>query len=305
LLIRPGKGLASAADPLGGGMETRLLGDVAVVPTPDHTTLNDYTRQVYALTPYTDAARARPVGVPVGSPIPQTVGASSPIKHVFYVIRENRTYDQVLGDLAEGNGDSRLAIFGRDVTPNAHAIAQNFVVFDNFYVDADISYDGHAFATAAYAGDFIQKIWPSNLMNRGAQYLSEGGGFMRNPFGNITAPMLGYVWDYARRANVSVRSYGEFVVQTKDANGNVSAFETVPGLHGVVAPAYAGWDLDIPDGRRIDAWQQEFRQFEANGTLPQLSIIRLPNDHTAGTRAGAPTPRAMIAENDLALGRLV
>ena len=305
LLILSGKGLSSAANPLTGGMETRLLGAVASVPAPDRTTLAEYTRKVYALTPYTDAGLLRPAGVPIGSPVPQVVGGSSPIKHVFYVIRENRTYDQVLGDVAEGNGDPQLAIFGRDVTPNAHALAQNFVVFDNFYVDADVSYNGHAYSTAAYAGDFIEKIWQSNMMGRGAQYLAEGGGLMRNPFGNITAPMLGYLWDYARRANVSVRSYGEFVAHTRAANGAIAAVAAVPGLAGVVAPAYAGWDLEVADGRRVDAWLQEFRQFEADGNLPQLSIIRLPNDHTAGTRADSFTPRAMMAENDLALGRMV
>ena len=305
LLILSGKGLSPAPNPFTGGMETRLLGAVGIVPAPDRTTLAEYTRKVYSLTPYTDALRLRPAGVPIGSPVPQTVGDSSPIKHVFYVIRENRTYDQVLGDLVQGNGDQRLAIFGKDVTPNAHALAQNFVTFDNFYVDADVSYNGHAYSTAAYAGDFIEKIWQSNMMGRGAQYLAEGGGFMRNPFGNITAPMLGYLWDYARRASVSVRSYGEFVAHTRAANGDITAVEAVPGLAGVVAPAYAGWDLDVTDGSRIDAWLQEFRHYEADGNLPQLSIIRLPNDHTAGTRPGSFTPRAMMAENDNALGRLV
>ena len=305
IMILSGKGLSSAANPLSGGMETRLLGVASILPLPDRTTLNDYTRKVYALTPYTDAARVRPVGVPIGSPVPQTVGGSSPIKHVFYVIRENRTYDQVLGDLAEGNGDQRLAIFGRDITPNAHALAQSFVVFDNFYVDADVSYNGHAYSTAAYATDFIEKLWQTNLMSRGVQYLGEGGGFMRNPFGNVTAPMMGYLWDYARRAGLTVRSYGEFVAHTRAANGDIAAVETVPGLQGAVARNYAGWDLEVTDAKRIDAWLQEFRQFEANGNLPQLSIVRLPNDHTAGTRAGAPTPRAMMADNDVALGRLV
>jgi len=244
--------------------------------------------------------------VPVGSPIPRTVGGVSPIKHVFYVIRENRTYDQVLGDVTSGNGDPRLTIFGRDITPNAHALAQNFVLFDNFYVDADVSYNGHSYSTAAYATDFIEKMWQTSMVGRGGIYLGEGGGFMRNPFGNLAAPALGYIWDYARRANVSVRSYGEFVAHTsRSPSGDVVAMESVPGLRGRVAPAYAGWDLDIPDGKRIDNWLTEFRQFEANGNLPQLSIIRLPNDHTAGTRAGSPTPRAMVAENDLALGRLV
>jgi len=247
-----------------------------------------------------------PVGVPVGSPIPRTVGAVSPIKHVFYVIRENRTYDQVLGDMAQGNGDPRLALFPGDVTPNAHAIAQQFVLFDNFYVDADVSYNGHSFSTAAYSTDFVEKIWPTVTAARGGMYLGEGGGFMRNPFGNIAAPALGYLWDYARRANVSVRSYGEFVThQSRSPSGDVVAVESVPGLRGAVAPSFAGWDLDITDAKRVDNWLVEFRQFEANGNLPRLSIIRLPNDHTAGTRAGSPTPRAMMADNDLALGRLV
>jgi len=306
ILILNGKGLSSAANPLTGGMETRLLGHVSIVPTPDRTTLAEFTRKVYALTPYTDASRLNPVGVPIGSPIPGTVGGSSPIKHVFYVIRENRTYDQVLGDLTEGNGSARLAIFGKDVTPNAHSLAQGFSVFDNFYVDADVSYNGHAFSTAAYATDFIEKIWQTTAGNRGGLFLGEGGGFMRNPFGNISAPMRGYLWDYAQRANVSVRSYGEFVTHaSRSATGDVVAVETIPGLRGLVAPAFAGWDLDIPDGTRVDNWLQEFRQYELNGNLPRLSIIRLPNDHTAGTRAGALTPRAMVAENDLALGRLV
>jgi hypothetical protein len=106
---------------------------------------------------------------------------------VFYVIRENRTYDQVLGDLTEGNGDPRLTLFGRDTTPNAHALAQNFVVFDNFYVDADVSYNGHSYSTAAYATDFVEKMWQTMYARGGVPGLSEGGGLsLRNPFGNIS-----------------------------------------------------------------------------------------------------------------------
>jgi hypothetical protein len=287
-------------------MEVRLVGAISAVATPDRTTLLEMTRKVMSLTPYSDAALMSPLGAPIGLAIPRTVGGASPIKHVFYVIRENRTYDQVLGDLAEGNGDPTLAIFGRNVTPNAHALAQSFVVFDNFYVDADVSYNGHSYSTAAYATDFVEKMWQNSTMNRGAPFLGEGGGFLRNAFGNITTPMLGYLWDYARRARVSVRSYGEFVDHaSRSAGGDVVAVAAVPGLVGAVAPGFAGWDLGITDQKRVDNWLQEFRGFEANGNLPQLSIIRLPNDHTAGTRAGSPTPRAMVADNDLALGRIV
>ncbi|MCU1385506.1 MAG: hypothetical protein JWL71_4203 [Acidobacteria bacterium] len=306
ILIINGKGLASAPSTGGAGMEIRLMGFASILPAPDRATLLEYNRKVQALTPYSDATRLRPAGIPIGSPIPQSVGASSPIKHVFYVIRENRTYDQVLGDLTEGNGDPKLTLFGRDVTPNAHALAQNFVVFDNFYVDADVSYNGHAYSTAAYASDFVERMWQTIAANRGGLYLAEGGGAMRNPFGNLSAPAGGYIWDYARRANVSVRSYGEFVEHTsRSVTGDVVAIASVPGLAGLVAPSYAGWDLDITDAKRADNWLQEFRQYEATGTLPQLNIIRLPNDHTAGAKPGAPTPRAMVADNDVALGRIV
>jgi DNA-binding beta-propeller fold protein YncE len=306
IFVLSGKGLASAANPGNGNLDKRLSGWMSALPTPDRTALADYYRKVLSLTPYTDANRVTNPAIPIGSPIPRTVGGSTPIKHVFYVIRENRSYDQVLGDVAEGNGDPSLTLFGRDVTPNGHALAQSFVLFDNFYVDADVSYNGHSYSTAAYATDVIEKLWQANMANRGVPSLGEGGGFMRNPFGNITAPAGGYLWDYARRAGVSVRSYGEFTQhQSRSPTGDVVEVETVPGLKGAIAPSFAGWDLDITDSRRVDTWLQEFRQYEANGNLPQLSIIRLPNDHTAGTRAGSPTPRAMVAENDLALGKLV
>ena len=306
ILIINGKGLASSPSNPGIGTETKLVGHASIVPNPDRTTLQDFTRRVIAMSPYSDATRLRPAGIPLGSPIPQTVGAASPIKHVFYVIRENRTYDQVLGDLPQGNGDPKLAVFGREATPNAHALAENFVLFDNFYVDADVSYDGQSYSTSAYATDFVQRMWQTISGTRGGLYLAEGGGFLRNPFGNLSAPAGGYIWDYARRANLSVRSYGAFVDHTsRSAAGDVVATAAVPGLAGRVAPSYAGWDLDITDAKRVDNWLLEFRQYEANGDLPSLNIIRLPNDHTAGTRTGSPTPRAMVADNDVALGRVV
>ena len=118
----------------------------------------------------------------------------------------------MLGDLGKGNGDPTLTLFGEDVTPNAHALAREFVAFDNFYVDAEVSYDGHAFSTAAYATDIVEKFWPTNYAGRGAAYLSEGGGAMRNAYGNVAAPENGYIWDACTRAGKSVRSYGEFVV---------------------------------------------------------------------------------------------
>jgi hypothetical protein len=258
---------------------------------------------VYALTPYTDATRLSPASAPAASPIPRRVGDASPIKHVFYIIRENRTYDQILGDLEKGNGDPALALFGDDVTPNAHALAREFVTLDNFYVDAEVSYDGHAFSTGAIATDIVEKIWPTNYGGRGGVYLSEGtGGPVRNAYGNVAAPANGYIWDACVRANKTVRSYGEFVSGSPGRGGMRAS---VPGLEGRVSPTYAGFDLKIPDNTRVDAWEAEFKAYEANGQLPALSIIRLGNDHTSGTKPGYPTPKAMIAENDQALGRIV
>jgi DNA-binding beta-propeller fold protein YncE len=306
LLVLSGKGMSPAANPLTGGMEKRLAGMISILSPPDRTSLNDLTRRTYSLSPYNDTIRLAPPNIPIGSPIPRVVGASSPIKHVFYIIRENRTYDQILGDVTAGNGDPTLALFGKDSTPNAHALAQNFVLFDNFYVDADVSYDGHAYSTAAYATDVVQKLWQTLYANRGGVYLGEGSGAMRNPFGNLSSPEQGYIWDFALRANVTVRSYGEFVDNiSKSASGDVVAVGNVPGLKGLAAPTYAAFDLDIPDSKRVDNWLAEFRDFERNGNLPQLSVIHLPNDHTKGTVPGAPTPRVMIADNDLGLGRIV
>jgi len=318
--ILSGKGLAPAANPrLRPGPASAgerqyiagmLTGTLTILPTPDRAELTAMTRTVRNITRYTDATRLSPANPPAASPVPARVGASSPLKHVFYVIRENRTYDQVLGDLERGSGDPTLALFGESVTPNAHTLAREFGVLDNFYVDAEVSYDGHSFSMAAYATDFVEKIWPLNYANRGAAYLSEGTGRMRNAYGNITAPQNGYIWDTAVRHGVSVRSYGEFTHWDKGSAedrhaGRVRALASVPGLEGRISPTFAPWDLTIRDNQRVDQWLREFRAYEQNGTLPALSIVRLGNDHTSGTRPGEGTPRAMVAENDLALGRFV
>ena len=321
--VLSGKGLTSLPNPRGPQPGTRategqytgsmLTGSLSIIDRPDRAALAAYTKTAYALTPYTDAIRLAPSGAPPDSPIPSKVGGPSPIKHVFYVIRENRTYDQVLGDLEKGNGDPNLCLFGENVTPNAHALAREFVLFDNFYVDAEVSYDGHSFSTAAYATDFTEKVWPMNYGRREGEYLSEGGGPDRNPYGNITAPARGYIWDACRRAGVSVRSYGEFAVRYEEGvdhddrrdTGTGELRATVPGLAGLIHPTYPPYDLSIPDNKRVDVWLEEFLHFEQSGGLPGLSIIRLGNDHTSGTSPGFPTPRAMVAENDLALGRIV
>ena len=319
ILVISGKGLLSQANPRGPqpadeGSEGQYIaalisGAFSAIDTPTDAQLATYTRKVHELTPYRDAHRLTPASPPKESPIPGRVGAASPIQHVFYIVRENRTYDQILGDMPNGDGDPTLCLFGEEVTPNAHALAKEFVLFDNFYVDAEVSHDGHAFSTGAYATDVTEKIWPTLYAGRGGQFLSEGGGPNRNPYGNVTAPAAGYIWDACARAGVSYRSYGEFAVpQTEpvdDSAGKPPYLGSVPGLKAHVAPDFPPYDLTIPDNKRVDAWLEEFRRYEKDGNLPRLSILRLGNDHTAGTRPGMPTPRAMIAENDLALGRVV
>lgn len=312
LFVLDGKGLAAQANPRGpqpGGARidsqysgAMFQGSMSIIPLPTAAGLQRMTAKVRQLTPYTDAHRLAPANAPAASPIPKRVGDSSPIRYVFYVIRENRTYDQVLGDLPKGNGDPALTLFPREVTPNAHALSEMFTTFDNFYVDAEVSYDGHAFSTGAYATDFVEKMWPANYGRREGLYLSEGGYKLRNPFGNIAAPPMGYLWDFAKRANVSYRSYGEFAAWDRPGGRMVAS---VPGLDGHIHPTFPPFDMSISDVKRIEVFAAEFKEFVQQGTVPRLSILRLPRDHTSGTSPGAVTPTGMVADNDLALGQFV
>jgi Phosphoesterase family len=239
--------------------------------------------------------------VPADSPIPRKVGDASPIKHCIYVIKENRTYDQVFGDLKEGNGDPNLCLFPERVTSNHHRIAREFVLLDNFYVDGEVSADGHEWSMGAYATDFVEKVWP--LTYRGSPtkkldiYPAEG------QFDFIARPAGGYIWDRCQEAGVSYRSYGEWIENGKTPQDPSRA--SVKALEGHFDPRFRGYDLDYPDQKRADRFIEELHRFEKEGELPRLIILRLPNDHTYGSRPGKPTPTAMVADNDLALGRVI
>ena len=258
--VLSGKGLSSLPNPRGPNpMKGRgeqyiaglLKGALSTLPLPRGEELQRMTAQTVSLSPYSDTVRLAPAGAPRASSIPAEVGRPSPIRYVFYIIRENRSYDQVLGDVPQGDGDPSLCLFGENITPNAHALAREFTLFDNFFVNAEVSYDGHAFSTGAYATDVVEKIWPANYAKRGGAYLSEGGGAMRNPYGNVAAPAQGYIWDACARAGLSVRSYGEFVEhgdQWGDTTSPIKA--SVPGLVGAISPEFPPFDLDIPDNRR-------------------------------------------------------
>ncbi len=235
-----------------------------------------------------------------------------PFEHVIYVIKENRTYDQVLGDLPEADGDTSLLFFPRPVSPNHHALAERFGIFDRFFVNAEVSPDGHNWSTAAYTTDYLQKTVPSNYSGRGRSYDYEGtnggGSTVADiPEDDVNEPANGYLWDLAARAGITFRNYGEFVVgdTAEDDDGDRRYIGNKPFLRSHTNERYPGWDLEQTDQARMDVWLEEFRSFVQSGTMPALEVVRLPNDHTAGARAGAPTPRAYMADNDLALGRMV
>lgn len=286
LLVTNGKGETSKANPHHEYIGGLLRGTLSFIPLPTEPQLEHYSAEVFQNTPHADEKAE--LSYEKDNPIPLNKEQASPIKHVFYIIKENRTYDQVFGDIPRGNGDSSLCIFGADVTPNQHAIADQFVLLDNFYADAEVSADGHNWSTAAYATDYVEKTWPTLYGRRGGKYDFEEEG--------ITSPSEGYIWDNCIRHGVSLRNYGEFW-----SDGKVTAKGLVPRT----CPEYRGWDLSYPDVERAKAWEREFTQYESGDSLPQFEIIRLPNDHTAGTRKGNLSPRAMVADNDQAVGMVV
>ncbi|WDF55570.1 bifunctional YncE family protein/alkaline phosphatase family protein [Mucilaginibacter sp. KACC 22063] len=263
-------------------------GTLSIIDAPNADQLKAYTKQVYANTPFNDKKAATADGEQ-GNPIPRRQGEKSPIKHVFYIIKENRTYDQVLGDMPKGNGDRSLCLFGSRITPNHHAIADEFVLLDNFYVDAEVSADGHNWSMAAYATDVVEKTWPTSYGKRGGTTNYEGG----RP---ATYPKDGFIWDYCQRAGVTYRSYGEF---GEFNNAHLKS------LKGHMGPHSPGFDLDVTDQVRADAWEHDFDSLLTINAVPQLSVLRISNDHTSGQRKGKISPMAAVADNDLAIGRII
>jgi hypothetical protein len=257
-----------------------------------------WTRQVYANTPYKDDYLARARTFQGDTIVPGDVGVGSAVKHVIYIIKENRTYDQVFGDLPRGNGDPRLTLFGREVTPNQHALAEQFVLFDNLYCDGEVSVDGHSWSNSAYATDFNEKFWPANY-----------GGHSRGVPSAAYIPGGGHLWDLAARKGLTFRSYGEYASRASDGT-TMEASPGAMGLLGHVAPRFK-----LPGMRDTDNVREfirEFDEFEKNYEsanpalrLPNYIVMSLPENHTQGTRPGAYTPRAMVANNDYAVGMLV
>jgi YVTN family beta-propeller protein len=265
-----------------------MKGTLSIIDEPTAARLAKYSKTVYDNTPYTKAKELNAKGEP-GNPIPMKVGSPSPIKYVFYIIKENRTYDQVLGDMPGGNGDTSLVLFGKYVTPNQHKIAQEYVLLDNFYVDGEVSADGHNWSLAANANDYLEKTWPTDYGGRGGQYDAEGNR-------DIASPDRGFIWDYCKRAGISYRTYGEFADDYKP---------NIPVLKDHFCPYYTSWDESVRDTTRFYQWKREFDSLLAKNAVPRFNSLRFINDHTEGLRFGRPTPFAHVADNDLAVGMFV
>jgi YVTN family beta-propeller protein len=288
-------------------------GSVSVIPLPGPAELQHYSEMVQrnnGMRAVMERLAARP-GKNPPRPVPERVGESSVFRHVLYIIKENRTYDQVFGDMPQGDGEPSLVHFGREVTPNHHALAEQFVLLDNFYCSGVLSADGHQWSTEAYVTDYIEKSF---------------GGFHRSYPYDGDDPMAyaksGFIWDKVLQKGLSFRNYGEFVQARitprtatwtdiwndyKNGGGKITirSDTEVETLRPYLAPTYVGFPNTIPDAYRAGEFIKELKEFEARGSLPNFMIMLLPNDHTAGTRPGLPTPRAMVADNDLALGRIV
>lgn len=311
-----GARLANPSDTIGfqSYNSHNMLASVSVIPIPEQRKLNDYTRIVKSTNQFFRIALSKKMprqGVkPV--PVPERIGEPSVFRHVVYIIKENRTYDQVLGDMAEGDGDTSLCIFGRKITPNTHKICRDFLLMDNFYVSGKCSAEGHQWTDMAIVTDYIEKN--VRAWFRSYPHVQEDA--------LVYAP-TGFIWDNAIKQGKSVRIYGEacspvfddklsrdeiyrnFLAGGKFECKNTTTIETVNNILSKDYPCYGS--TKIPDVLRADAFIKELKNNEKleGDQWPELIVIALPNDHTGGTRPGIPTPRSMVADNDLALGQII
>jgi YVTN family beta-propeller protein len=282
-------------------VSTITVGSVRRIPLPDDAALAAGIADVRAhggpfLAKAIADERARIDGPPSDEPGRKIVAKGGPIKHVIYVIKENRTYDQVLGDELAADGDPLITLFGKQVTPNQHALAERFGLFDNVFADSFVSPDGHNWSTAAFANDYVEKFVPPNVGHRRLPYDFEDPASPAHPHS-------GYLWDDALQHRVSVRNYGEFMYEKPSAS--FTSHWRATNLLKITDDKYAGYNTDYSDLLREAEWAREFAQYVKNDNLPALEIIRLPNDHTSYTSKGKLTPDAMVAQNDLAFGRIV
>lgn len=295
------------------------LGSVSLIPLPSAAQLATQTEQVLSNNRLTASisALAPPRADQPSRIIPQRHGEPSVIKHVLYIIKENRTYDQVFGDVERGEGDPSLCIYGKEVTPNHHKLVDEFVLLDNFYCSGVLSADGHQWTNEAYVTDYIEKSfggWPRSYPYWGGDAMAYASS--------------GFIWDNVLAHKKTLRVYGEFTqttVEWKDAAKktrptfldcyrdfigkrgeiNIRSKASIKTIEPYICPTAAGFTPTVPDVHRAEQFKNELAEFEKNGNLPNFMIMILPNDHTAGTRPNTPTPAATVADNDLALGQIV
>jgi YVTN family beta-propeller protein len=298
-------------------------GTASVIPVPSREALVGYTSQVFKNNNWQIGdSRQKPNPYARAHAIPEVIGEPSLIKHVFLVVKENRTYDQVLGDIGRANSDPSLTDFGTNVTPNHHALATQFPLLDNFYVGGRQSADGHQWIVQGIAPDYIEK---------------GGADFVRSyPYNGGDSMVYGpkdFLWNAALKHNLSVRVYGEYANQAtvtpgpkgtwtdwyndsqvlegkKQGNLHVPVgawyqSTQIPSLDAILDHRFPGFDTGVPDQYRMDMFLPEFKKYIQQNNLPQLIVMTLPSDHTSGTAVNAPTAAAQVADNDLAVGRLI
>jgi len=277
-----------------------IVGTLSSLAVPGRDELRRYTRQVAT---NNDPVEAR------GAIVPRHPGDKSPIKHVIYVVKENRTYDQVLGSVGKGNGDASLNLFGDESAPNIRGLARRFTTIDNFYADAEVSANGWNWVAQSNSNPYAEQMWPANYSGRKAPYPSEN----HDPENAAQDPKDSYLWQHLNKAGVSFANFGFYVARTGDRFN-----ATDPVLNASTDHDYQGYDLACPDSAntftptkttcltpRVEQWKKSFQSYEATGVMPTVQFVRLPNDHTSGTKVGQPTPKAMVADNDYALGQMV
>lgn len=302
----------------------QYAGSLSLIPVPPKTELPDLTQKVLANLRYPLLAQAglppRPARPP--APVPERVGEPSVFHHVIYIIKENRSYDQILGDVASGNGNADLCVFGERVTPNQHKFVHDFVLLDNTYCCSSLSADGHNWTDSGLATEYVEREfagWPRSYPSGGDHDQSKDA---------LAYSPAGFIWDDALAHHKTVRDYGEFASSDsgwKDPgrkgkphfadyyshflNGGdevvIGCEPDLDSLRPLLATNTVGWDLDVPDVYRAAQFIKEFKNYEQAGNLPNLIILWLPNDHTSGVKPSSPTPRAQVADNDLAFGQVV
>jgi YVTN family beta-propeller protein len=262
----------------------QLNGLVSFIDTPDEARLGALTKQVYDNSPYRDTL-LEASGAGGDSVIPTRVGEPSPIKHVLFIMKENRTYDQVFGDLKQGNGDPSLTLFGREVTPNQHALAEQFVLLDNLYCSGEVSQDGQPWTTSAYANEFTQRAWTLSYSRHGRL----------NTLGGISEQSTPYIWELARQKGLTAKTFG-MGTRRGVADIRSARFDEPPSEPGLQRER---------DYLRATRFIEEFEAMDRDGTVPNLMFMSLGENHTSGTAPGAYAPKAQVASNDVAVGKIV